>query len=30
MNIIQPGFAIEERDEERGGLAIIERAARTC
>lgn len=30
MNIIQPGFAIEERDEKRGGLAIIERAARTC
>ncbi len=30
MNIIQPGFAIEERDELRGGLAIIERAARTC
>ena len=30
MNIIQPGYAIEERDELRGGLAIIERAARTC
>ena len=30
MNIIQPGYTIEERDELRGGLAIIERAARTC
>lgn len=30
MNIIQPGYTIEERDEKRGGLAIIERAARTC
>ena len=30
MNIIKPGFAIEERDEKRGGLAIIERAAWTC
>lgn len=30
MNIIKPGFMIEERDELRGGLAIIERAARTC
>lgn len=30
MNIIKPGFMIEERDEKRGGLAIIERAARTC
>ena len=28
MNIIKPGFMIEERDEKRGGLAIIERAAR--
>ena len=30
MNIIKPSFMIEERDELRGGLAIIERAARTC
>lgn len=30
MNIMKPGFLIEERDEQRGGLAIIERAARTC
>lgn len=30
MNIVKPGFMIEERDEQRGGLAIIERAARTC
>lgn len=30
MNIVKPGFIIEERDELRGGLAIIERAARTC
>ena len=30
MNIIKPSFIIEERDELRGGLAIIERAARTC
>jgi len=30
MNIIKPGYMIEERDEQRGGLAIIERAARTC
>ena len=30
MNIVKPSFLIEERDELRGGLAIIERAARTC
>ena len=30
MNIIKPRFMIEERDELRGGLAIIEKAARTC
>ena len=30
MKIIKPGYMIEERDEQRGGLAIIERAARTC
>ena len=30
MNIVKPSFLIEERDEQRGGLAIIERAARTC
>lgn len=30
MNIIKAGFDIIPRDEERGGLAIIERAARTC
>ena len=30
MNIVKPSFLIEERDELRGGLAIIEKAARTC
>lgn len=30
MNIIKPSYKIEERDELRGGLHIIERAARTC
>lgn len=30
MNIIKPGFVIEERDELRGGLKIIESAGRTC
>lgn len=30
MKIIKPGYMIEERDELRGGLAIIEKAARTC
>lgn len=30
MNIIKAGFEIIPRDEERGGLAIIEQAARTC
>jgi thymidylate synthase (FAD) len=30
MKIIKSGYMIEERDEQRGGLAIIERAARTC
>jgi len=30
MNIIQPSFEIWERDEQRGGLAIIERAGRIC
>ena len=30
MRIIKPSFQIMERDEQRGGLAIIELAARTC
>jgi len=30
MKIIKPSATIEERDEERGGLNIIEKAARTC
>ena len=30
MNIVKPSFLIEERDKLRGGLAIIEKAARTC
>lgn len=30
MKIIKPSYFIEERDEERGGLAVIERAGRTC
>ena len=30
MNVIKPGYTIEHRDELRGGLAIIEKAARTC
>lgn len=30
MNIVKSSFLIEERDELRGGLAIIEKAARTC
>ena len=30
MKIIKPGFVIEERDELRGNLTAIERAARTC
>lgn len=30
MNIIKPSYKIEERDEQRGGMAIIEKAARTC
>ena len=30
MKIIQPSYEILTRDEQRGGLAIIERAARTC
>ena len=30
MNIVKPSFIIEERDELRGGMAIIEKAARTC
>ena len=30
MNIIKPSFEILERDEKRGGLAIIELAGRTC
>jgi len=30
MRIIKPSFEIWERDEQRGGLAIIERAGRVC
>ena len=30
MKIIKPSFEIWERDERRGGLAIIERAGRVC
>lgn len=30
MKIIKPSFMIEDRDELRGNLAMIERAARTC
>lgn len=30
MKIIKPSFDIWERDEKRGGLAIIERAGRLC
>ena len=30
MKIIKPSFDIWERDEQRGGLAIIERAGRLC
>lgn len=30
MKIVKPSFIIEERDEQRGGLKIIEKAARTC
>ena len=30
MRIIKPGFEILPRDEQRGGLAVIEAAARTC
>lgn len=30
MKILKPSVRIEERDELRGGLAIIERAGRTC
>ena len=30
MKIIAPSYQIEERDERRGGLAIIERAGRMC
>jgi thymidylate synthase (FAD) len=30
MKIMKPSFIIEERDELRGGLKIIEKAARTC
>ena len=30
MKIIKPGFEIWNRDEQRGGLAIIERAGRAC
>lgn len=30
MKITQPSFRVEERDEKRGGLAIIETAARNC
>lgn len=30
MKIIKPSYEIWERDEERGGLAIIERAGRLC
>ena len=30
MKITRPSFEIWERDEKRGGLSIIEKAARTC
>lgn len=30
MKIVKAGFVVEERDELRGGLKIIERAGRTC
>ena len=30
MKIVQPSFVIEEPREERGGMAMIEMAARTC
>lgn len=30
MKIVNAGFEIMERDEERGGLAVIERAGRVC
>jgi len=30
MKIIKPSFEIWDRDEQRGGLAIIERAGRVC
>ena len=30
MKIVKPSFDIWERDEQRGGLAIIERAGRIC
>lgn len=30
MKIVAPSYQIEERDERRGGLAIIERAGRMC
>ena len=30
MKITLPSFSIEERDEARDGLAIIERAGRLC
>ena len=30
MKIIKPSFEIWERDEQRGGLAIIERAGKVC
>ena len=30
MRIVQAAFQIEDRDELRGGLHIIERAGRTC
>lgn len=30
MKIIKASYSVEPRDEQRGGLAVIERAARTC
>ena len=30
MKVINPSFTIEPRDEQRGGMAIIERAGRIC
>ena len=30
MKVIKPAFEIWERDEQRGGLRIIEKAGRLC